>query len=169
MELSIPEIYALEMVCSYHFFNGHPCVEKLIKGLKLRYQFQNGYSIMDMRTGSKGVVSFVRPANTQIGQWKADMIWPLSLRHPLTSVCVDIFTLSEIVWQNNSYDALVLCVDRHSGWMNAQPSQHKSLTAEKCAHLLIDGGCSQFGVPSTIASDRGPQFVGKWFVTMCAR
>ncbi len=88
---------------------------------------------------------------------------------PLTSVCVDIFTLSETVWQNNTYDALVLCVDRHSGWMIAQPSQHKGLTAEKCAHLLIDGGWSQFGVPSTITSDRGPQFVGQWYETMCAR
>ncbi len=75
-------------------------------------------------------------------------------RGTLTSVCVDIFTLSETVWQNNTYNALVLCVDRHSDWMIAQPSQHKGLTAEKCAHLLIDGGWSQFGVPSTITSDQ---------------
>ncbi len=51
---------------------------------------------------------------------------------PLTGVCVDIFTLSETVWQNNTYDALVFCVDRPSGWMIAQPSQHKGLTAGKC-------------------------------------
>ncbi len=81
---------------------------------------------------------------------------------PLTTVCVDIFTLSETVWQINTYDALVLCVDRQSVWMIAQPSQHKGLTAEKCAHLLIDGGWSQFGVSSAITSDRGPQFVGQW-------
>ncbi len=48
LELCIPEIYALEMVRSYHFFNGHPGVDKSVKGLKLRYQFPNGYSIMDM-------------------------------------------------------------------------------------------------------------------------
>jgi hypothetical protein len=88
---------------------------------------------------------------------------------PLTSVCVDIFTLSEAVWQNHTYDALVLCVDRHSGWMIAQPSQHKGLTAEKFAHLLIDGGWFQFGVLFTITSDRGPQFVGQCYVTTCAR
>ncbi len=48
MELCIPETYALEIVRSYHFFNGHPGVDKLVKGLKLRYQFSNGYSVMDM-------------------------------------------------------------------------------------------------------------------------
>ncbi len=48
MELCKPEIYALEMVRSYHFFNGHPGVDKLVKRLKLRYQFLNGYSILDM-------------------------------------------------------------------------------------------------------------------------
>ena len=77
--------------------------------------------------------------------------------------------IPELKLQENTYDALVLCVDRHSGWMIAQPSMHKGLTAEKCAHLLLDGGWTQFGVPSTITSDQGPQFVGQWFVTMCSR
>jgi hypothetical protein len=74
MELCITEIYALEIVRSYHFFNGHPGVDKLVKGLKLRYQFQTDTRSWIWRTGSKGVVSFVKPANTQIGQSKADMI-----------------------------------------------------------------------------------------------
>ena len=46
---------------------------------------------------------------------------------------------------------------------------HKGLTAEKWAHLLLDGGWTRFWVPSTITSDQGPQFVGQWFVTMCSR
>jgi hypothetical protein len=53
--------------------------------------------------------------------------------------------------------------------MIAQPTLKKGLTAEKCAHLLLDGGWTQIGVPTTITSDQGPQFVGQWFQTMCGR
>ncbi len=53
--------------------------------------------------------------------------------------------------------------------MIAQPSQNKGFRAEKCAHLLIDGGWTQFGVPFTITLDQRTQFVGQWYVTMCAR
>ncbi len=53
--------------------------------------------------------------------------------------------------------------------MIAQPTLKKGLTAEKCAHLQLDGGWTQIGVPTTITSDQGPQFVGQWFQTICGR
>ncbi len=86
----------------------------------------------------------------------------------LISVCVDILSLPEVEWEGNTYDEAVLCVDRHSVWIG-QPSQYKGLTAEKCAHLLLDGGWSHFGVQSEVTSDQGPEFAGQWFQTMCAR
>ena len=49
------------------------------------------------------------------------------------------------------------------------PTEKLGLTAEKCAHLLLDGGWENFGIPTTITSDRGPQFAGQWFQTMCDR
>ena len=67
------------------------------------------------------------------------------------------------------FDTIVLCVDRLSNWIVACPTQKIQLTAEKCAHLLLDRGWEPFGIPATVHSDRGPQFVGKWFSTMCAR
>ncbi len=87
---------------------------------------------------------------------------------PLISVCVDIFSLPEVEWEVNTYDAAVFCVDIHR-WMIAQLSQYKGLTAEKFAHLLLDGGWTHFGVPSVVTSDQGSQFAGQWFQTMCAR
>jgi hypothetical protein len=88
---------------------------------------------------------------------------------PLISVRVDIFSLPEVKWDDNIYDVAVLCVDRHSGWMIAQPTQQKGLTAEKCAHLLLDGGWTHFGVPSMVTIDQGPKFAGQWFQTMFSR
>ena len=51
----------------------------------------------------------------------------------------------------------------------ACPTQKLGLTAEHSSHLLLDHGWEPFGIPATVHSDRGPQFVGKWFSTMCSR
>ena len=41
--------------------------------------------------------------------------------------------------------------------------------SEKAAHAIMDRGWDVFGVPGVIHSDMGPQFVGQWWKTMCAR
>ena len=72
--------------------------------------------------------------------------------------------------EGQKFDAMILCVDRHSGWIIAVPTLKVGLTAEKVAKIMLQkwtdlGG----GIPSTITSDQGPQFVGEWFRSMCAR
>ena len=83
---------------------------------------------------------------------------------------MDIFSMEEDRVEGQLYDALIICVDRHTGWIIAIPTQYVGLTAEKVAKLLLNkwldmGG----GIPSVITSDQGPQFVGAWFKAMCAR
>ena len=53
--------------------------------------------------------------------------------------------------------------------MIAKPCRKVGLTAEKAAHLMMDGGWETFGIPSVITSDQGAQFVGQWWRTLCAR
>ncbi len=70
LNLCIPEDYVMEIVRSYHFLNGHPGVDKLIKGLRNRYNFPplpSDQNLQELETGSKGVVQYVRPVNNQIG------------------------------------------------------------------------------------------------------
>ncbi len=43
------------------------------------------------------------------------------------------------------------------------------LTAERAAQLVINDGWDVFGIPAVITSDQGPQFVGQWWRTICAR
>jgi len=50
-----------------------------------------------------------------------------------------------------------------------QPTTHAHHTAEKAAHLLLDGGWTNWGIPTTVTSDQGPQFAGRWYRTMCGR
>ena len=87
----------------------------------------------------------------------------------MSSVSLDIFSLPSVNWRGNKYDSLVLCVDRLSGWIIATPTTKVGLTAEKAAHLILENGWDIFGIPAVITSDRGPQFVGQWWRTMCAR
>ncbi|WP_371079199.1 hypothetical protein, partial [Salmonella enterica] len=56
------------------------------------------------------------------------------------SVCVDIFSMPPVNWQQQDFDCMLICVDRTSGWILARPATKTGLTAEKCAHFLMDYG-----------------------------
>ena len=70
------------------------------------------------------------------------------------SVCLDIFSMPTTQWLGSDYDAILLCVDRLSGWITACPTL--GLTAENAAHLILDKGWEPFGIPATIHSDMAP-------------
>ena len=62
---------------------------------------------------------------------------------------------------------MVLCVDRHSGYVVAVPARKKRLLAKEVAVMMIRHWLTVFHIPRTICSDRGPQFTGGWFKAMC--
>ena len=55
-----------------------------------------------------------------------------------------------------------------TNWIIALPCLKQGLTAEKTAHMVIEKWWDAFGVPSIITCDQGPEFVGKWWQTLCA-
>lgn len=82
------------------------------------------------------------------------------------------WTCSPCPWSTGKARLLIAFlpwVDRLSGWMLAPPSTKLGLTGEKAAHLMLDGGWGEMGVPAQITSDQGAQFVSQWFRTICAR
>ena len=90
--------------------------------------------------------------------------------HIFSSVCLDLVKIGDVDWNDKHFDSILVCVDRHSGWILANPCcQSSGVTAADAAHLMLDNGWEIFGVPSVITSDQGPQFVGQWWKTMCAR
>ena len=84
-------------------------------------------------------------------------------------VCLDVAIMPSVEWLGQEYDCMVICVDRLSGWIIAKPSLQEGLTAQKAAHLLLDGGWNEIGIPSLITSDQGSQFIGYWWKTLCSR
>ena len=63
---------------------------------------------------------------------------------------------------------MVVAVDRLSGWTIAVPSRRRRLQAQTVAEEMCERWWQPFGVPATVSSDQGPQFVGAWWRTLCA-
>ena len=46
----------------------------------------------------------------------------------MSSVCIDLFSLPPVVRDKKLGDSLIVCVDRHSGWIVAVPERKVGLT-----------------------------------------
>ena len=87
----------------------------------------------------------------------------------MASVAMDLFAMPEVTWEGQQFDCYLLMVDRITNWMMARPSLKLGLTGEKAAHLMLDGSWGELGVPITVTSDQGSQFVSQWWLTICSR
>ena len=66
---------------------------------------------------------------------------------------------------SSGYTHLFTIVDRSTRWPEALPLSDTSAPA--CAAALFHGWVARFGVPSTITSDRGPQFTSAVWSALC--
>ena len=87
----------------------------------------------------------------------------------MESVAIDVFYVKPVSFEGQNYDSMVVCVDRHSGWLVALPCLNKGLTGEWVGKSMFKFWWRPFGIPSTITSDRGSHFVNDWWDTMCAK
>ena len=102
-----------------------------------------------------------------IPRWKIGMEPTLVPATLMTSVALDIFKTTKVVTDEGIFDAFVLCVDRLSGWIVAEPGSFVGLTGEWAAKKMFKNW-RMFGIPNVITSDQGSQFISSWWKTMCA-
>ena len=86
----------------------------------------------------------------------------------MESEAIDVFSMPEVHIGKETFDCVVLCVDRHSGYVVAVPARKKGLLAKEVAVMMIRHWLTVFDIPRSICSDRGPQFTGGWFKAMCS-
>ena len=86
----------------------------------------------------------------------------------MSSVAFDLFHLPSVSWEGKIFDTIILCVDRHSGWIVAVPALTKGLTGGKVVRAMLHSQWQLFGIPSIITSDQGSHFLSSWWQTLCA-
>ena len=167
--LCIPEMFVERVIVAHHIHMAHCGARKLITEIKRQYRIpvsRNVEKIVQKVRKNCLVCQACDPPNFNM---EGPIRFNTVVERFMSSVCLDIFSMPMVEWKDEKYDSFVLCVDRHSGWMIARPTLKDGLTGEKTAHLLIDGGWGEMGIPSQVTSDRGSQFIGQWWATMCSR
>lgn len=167
--LCVPESVSDRLIRSLHVHVGHIGNDRMTKEMRLRFIFPSA-------SQAEKVAAKIRRAcdvcqATEPPNWASKgpiRVNPVPER-VWASVCMDMFSMPTVEWQGEQFDCFLLCVDRLSGWMLAKPSTKLGLTGEKAAHLMLDGGWGEIGIPAQITSDQGAQFISQWFKTMCAR
>jgi cleavage and polyadenylation specificity factor subunit 1 len=66
---------------------------------------------------------------------------------------------------SSGFSYLFTMIDRTTRWPEVFPLP--SVAAADCAAALLQGWIQRFGVPSTITSDRGPQFTSQLWAALC--
>ena len=128
-KLAVPDELTLAVVSAQHVAAGHVGVDRLVAEINRRFVFSPGTRTLEVATRVKrgcGICQASEPPNWPL-KTQIDMT-PIPSRI-MTSVCIDIFSLDPVGWRGETFDCIVLCVDRHSGWMVAQPSRKDGLTA----------------------------------------
>ena len=165
--LLVPQGLTLRVLMTHHVEAGHMGVERMLADLGRRYHL---CTVRNLRQLLGDVLR-----QCQTCQACAPPNWsthgPIEMNlvpaRCMASVALDIFSLPGVEHGGKHHDSLLVCVDRQSGWIVAIPCERAGLTGKKAALLMLEKW-EMFGIPDTVVSDKGPQFVSAWWRTMCA-
>ena len=96
----------------------------------------------------------------------------------MRSIAMDVFAMPEVTVEGEKYDSFISAMNRDSGYIVAVPGKKSKkkdkkdkhavgLQAKTVVQAMIRHWLTIFDVPAVICSNRGSQFVGSWFKSMC--
>ena len=176
-KLLVPENRVEELIDHWHNAQlMHPGRDKMQQDLEWRFRFPPGYyAILDRYCSDCAVCRATKSPNHSTA---GNPVYTAIPEAPMRSVAMDVFAMPEVTVEGETYDCVILAVDRHSGYIVAVPGKKSKkkdkkdkhgvgLQAKTVANAMIRHWLTIFDVPAVICSDRGSQFVGTWFKTMC--
>ena len=176
-KLLVPENQMEELIDHWHNAElMHPGRDKMQQNLECRFKFPPGYyAILDKYCSDCAVCRATKSPNHSTA---VNPVYTAIPEAPMRSVAMDIFAMPEVTVEGETYNCVILAVDRHSGYIVAVPGKKSKkkdkkdkhgvgLQAKTVANAMIRHWLLIFDVPAVICSDRGSQFVGTWFKTMC--
>ena len=138
-KLCVPDSLILEVLRAHHAWAGHLGMDRLISETQLRYAMgKNGSLRHEVLQSIKGckICQATEPPRHPL---KSKLSFTPVPERVMASVCIDIFSIKLVTWLGHPFDSVVICVDRHSGWIIAKPCTKELLTAKRAAHLMLDG------------------------------
>ena len=176
-KLLVPENRVEELIDHWHNAQlMHPGRDKMQQDSEWRFKFPPGYyAILDRYCSDCAVCRATKSPNHSTA---GNPVYTAIPEAPMRSVAMDVFAMPEVTVEGETYDCVILAVDRHSGYIVAVPGKKSKkkdkkdkhgvgLQAKTVANAIIRLWLTIFDVPAVIGSDRGSQFVGTWFKTMC--
>ena len=154
----------------------HPGRDKMQQDLEWRFKFPPGYyALLDKHCSDCAVCRATKSPNHSTA---GNPMYTAIPEAPMRAVAMDVFAMPEVTVEGETYNCVILAVDRHSGYIVAVPGKKSKkkdkkdkhgvgLQAKTVANAMIRHWLTIFDVPAVICSDRGSQFVGTWFKTMC--
>ena len=176
-KLLVPENRVEELIDHWHnaqlMRSGR---DKMQQDLEWRFKFPPGYYAIPDRYCSDCAVC--RATKSPNHSTAGNPVYTAIPEAPMRSVAIDVFAMPEVTVEGETYDCVILAVDRHSGYIVAVPGKKSKkkdkkdkhgvgLQAKTVANAMIRHWLTIFDVPAVICSDRGSQFVWPWFKTMC--
>ena len=167
--LCVPHELIPTVVIAHHAISGHLGVDKLVKECSRRYVILDEKFWKDWSQKARRYCTICVQCDPPTWQKRGKIGRFPILPSIWDSIAIDIFSMPSEEFEGRVYNAIIICVDRHSGWVIAIPTNKIGLTSEKVGKLLyyrwLDLGG---GIPSIITSDQGPQFTGKFFAALCS-
>ena len=176
-KLLVPENRVEELIDHWHNAQlMHPGRDKMQQDLEWRFKFPPGYyAILDRYCSDCAVCRATKSPNHSTA---GNPVYTAIPEAPMRSLGMDVFAMPEVTVEGETYDCVILAVDRHSGYIVAVPGKKSKkrdkkdkhgvgLQAKTVANAMIRHWLTIFDVPAVICSHRGSQFVETWFKTMC--
>ena len=176
-KLLVPENRVEQLIDHWHNAQlMHPGRDKMQQDLEWRFKFPPGYyAILDRYCSDCAVCRATKNPNHSTA---GNPVYTAIPEAPMRSVAMDVFAMPDVTVEGETYDCVILAVDRHSGYIVAVPGKKSKkkdkrdkhgvgLQAKTVANAMIRHWLTIFDVPAVICSDRGSQFVGTWFKTTC--
>ena len=161
--LAVPDKYRLDILEAYHDSltgGGHRGLDKTYGQLKLKYYWPQMYT--DVQNVIRHCDTCQR-IKTRIKP-KVAPLCPLPVADLLSTWHTDILELGK---SKEGYRYVLLCKESFSGFPEAFPMRMQ--TAQEVAKLIHDQIICRWGVPSTLISDRGTNYMSAVMKDLCDR
>ena len=126
----------LELCEAWHHHMMHPGTKKQALDMQSRFEIDRIGLYNAIKQVKKGC-SICQACNLDNPNVRGEAQWTPIPDQPMESVAMDVFSMPHVHIRKEVFDCVVVCVDRHSGYVVAVPARQKGLLAKEVTVMMI--------------------------------